>query len=133
MNPRFGRVRVRKPRPRNFCWAILDSLRLAWFAQTDPGEFGIGEHAEGNLPARLYLWRRCVIAHDAKIIEGDMRKVRAAGAIAHRPNAGDGGLQTFVDFNVAARSRFDAGQFQADVICVGRPAAGDQEMGALEN
>ena len=72
-----------------------------------------------------------VIAHDAEIIEGDMRKVRAAGAIARRPNAGDGGLQAFVDFHVAARSRFDAGQFQ--VICVGRPAAGDQEMGALEN
>ena len=82
---------------------------------------------EGHLPSGGHaIAARQIVAHDAKIIEGDVREVRAARAIAHGPHIRRGGFEPLVHFDVTAISEFDAGEFQADAVGVGRAPAGDQ-------
>ena len=74
-----------------------------------------------------------IIPDNAKIIEGDMGEVRAAGAIADRPNVGHCGLQPLIDFNVTTFGQFDSCQFQANAFVIGSAAAGDEKMCAFQD
>ena len=65
---------------------------------------------KGTCRPVVTLWPPAMLSRTiAEVVEGDVRKVRTTGAIAHRPNPGYGGLQAFIDFHIAAISRFDAG------------------------
>src|SRR2546426_7932607 len=77
------------------------------FVQPDSREFWIGEHAEWYEPvARRTVASVQVVADHTEIVEGDVRELRAARAITHRPNARRSGLQTLVDFDVPALVQF---------------------------
>ena len=69
--------------------AICDAPSLRFrFVQADPCEFGIGEHAERyEAVSRSAAAPIQVVADHPEIVEGDVRELRAARAIAHRPNA----------------------------------------------
>ena len=75
---------------RDFEEAVGDALCLCFcLSQADVSEFGIGEEAERNLPARRDpMAAKQIVSHHTEIVEGDVREVRTARAIADRPNSG---------------------------------------------
>jgi hypothetical protein len=76
---------------------------------------------------------REVVAHDPEVVEGRMGELRAAGALAHRPDPGHRRLEPLVDRHVAARTEFDPGELEADPFRVRRAAGGHEHVGAAEN
>ena len=74
-----------------------------------------------------------IVTDHAKVIEGDMREVRAAGAFADRPDIGGSGPQPLIDLDIAAAGQLHSRHIQADARGVRRAAGGDQQMGAFEN
>src|SRR4029077_10812472 len=97
------------------------------------GQFGIGEHAERH---QTILSRAIaaveVVMHDAEIVESDMGKLRAAGAIAHRPDMVGGSLPSLVHLNITVLVEFDSGLLESDSVGVCRPASSDEQIGAFE-
>ena len=61
-----------------------------------------------------------------------MREVRAAGAVAHRPDALGRRPEPLVHLDVPPRVRLDPGRLQADAVGVRRAAPGDQEVRPLD-
>src|SRR5262249_15340326 len=102
--------------------------------KADVGELGVSEGAEGDLAAcGGAVGSGQIVADGAKVVKGDMGEVGGAGAIAHRPDAGYGGLQAVVDLNVAVRGGFDSNHFEAKFSGIGGAARGDKEVGALDS
>ena len=71
--------------------------------------------------------------HDAEIVISCMRKLRAAGAIAHRPDIGRGRPQPLVDLDIAVLVEFDASLLESDSAGVRHPARSDEKIGAFDN
>ena len=60
----------------------------------DSGEFWIGKQTIWNLPVRRYTLASGEIRMDyAKVVNADVRELRAACNLADRPNAGGGCLE----------------------------------------
>jgi hypothetical protein len=74
-----------------------------------------------------------VVVNDAEIVKGDVRKLRAARAIAHRPDIIARGLQPFVDFDEPVLVELNAGQLETDSIGVRRSARRNQKVGTLDS
>ncbi len=74
-----------------------------------------------------------VVAHHAEVIEGDVREVRASGAIAERPDVCRSSLQAFVNFDVAVRTQLDSGDIEADGLSVWHAADCDQKIGRFDD
>src|SRR5271165_857734 len=71
------------------------------------------------------------MVHNPEIVEGDMREMRTAGAVAHRPDTWRGCLQPLVDPDIAAAVEFDAGSIEPQSFCVGYPPGGDENIGTF--
>ena len=98
------------------------------------GELGVGEHAGGDLAAGGgAVGSGQVVADGAEVVEGDVGEVGGAGAVAHGPDAGDGGLEAIVDLDVAAWGGLDSGEFEAHVLRVGGAASGYEEVRAFDD
>ena len=87
---------------------------------------------QSDVRLTLYLRRATRLQNPdpsrVKIVEGDVRKVRAARTIAYGPDAGSCGFQALVDFDVAAFGGFYTRQFQADALGIRRASAGCQNF-----
>ena len=83
--------------------------------QSDVRQRRVGEHAERDqTPARRARFAREVVPNDAKVVFGDVRELRASGALADGPYIGRAGLQPLVDCDVAARVELDPGDVEPD-------------------
>src|SRR6516164_8587668 len=67
---------------------------------------------------------------DLVIIVGGVGERAATVAVAERPDARDVGLKTFVDRDVAAPIERNAGTVEAEIVRIGPPAHGQQDIGA---
>src|ERR1700744_2895908 len=74
-----------------------------------------------------------VVVNDPEIIHADMSKLGASCYLTDRPNARRRRLQSLVNFDIAAIGHLNAGQFQANVLCVGEPPRRNQQMSARES
>src|SRR5262245_29024499 len=90
--------------------ALIGSLatRVA-FAQSHVRELRVGEHAVRHQAiARAARSPGQVVPDNPEVIAGNVRELRAAGAIPHGPDFGRGGFQPVVDPNISARVQGDA-------------------------
>ena len=74
-----------------------------------------------------------VVADGAEVVEGDVGEVGGPGAVAHGPDAGDGGFEAVVDADVSAWGGLDSGEVEAHVLGVGAAAGGDEEVCAFDD
>src|SRR5262249_12962168 len=101
--------------------------------QSHMRERRVGEHAVGHEPiARAAVSSGQVVADNAKVITGDVREVRAARAVPHRPDAGRSGLQPLVDANISASIQFDAALLESDCLRVRNAPGRNENVAALE-
>jgi hypothetical protein len=108
------------------------ALRFA-FAQPNPRERRVREHAVGNQPAaRGAVPAGQIVPNDTKVVEGDVRELRAAGAFADRPDRGRARLQPFVDHDIATTVQRDTGHIEPGPGGVGSAPRGDQDIAALD-
>jgi hypothetical protein len=70
--------------------------------------------------------------HNSEIINADVCELRAARNFANRPNAGRGRLQAIVDLDVSAVGQLNAGQLQAESLCIRITACRHQYMTAVQ-
>jgi hypothetical protein len=95
------------------------ALRLR-FVQANSGEFGVSEEAGRYLPSHGCPVPACkIVADDAEVVERNMSKERATGAVAERPNPGSAGLQPFIYLDKSLWGGFDSSQFKANAFCIG--------------
>ena len=107
-------------------------LRFA-FAQSDVSEWRLGEHAVGNQPiARAAVATGQIVPDDPKVVDRDVRKLRAAGAFPDRPDIGRRRLQPVIDANVAVSVQLDAGLLEPDPGGIGNAPRRDQDVAALD-
>src|SRR5262245_10837779 len=93
----------------------------------------VGEHAVGHEPiARAAVSSGQVVTDNAKVIAGDVRELRAARAIPHRPDVRRSGLQPLVDANISPSIQFDAALLESDPLRVWNAPCRDQNVAALE-
>jgi hypothetical protein len=120
------------PQPRD---PRLDPLALGLpLTQAHPRQLGVDEHTIGDQPfAGRAVLSRQPVAHDPKVVDRDVRELRAAGALAHRPDTRRGCLQLRVDLHVAARVQLDAGDIEPDPISIRCAARSHQEVAALDH
>ena len=103
------------------------------FAKSDMCERRIGEHAIRHEPiARAARAAGEVIADDAKIVNRDMRELRAASTVADGPDIWRGRFKPFVHADVAARVQFDADRLESDASRIGDPPGRDEDMAAFD-
>ena len=119
---------------RQFADAHSNALSLCVpFAQSDMRKRRIGEHAVRHQPvARAARAAGEIVADDAKIIDRDVRELRAASTIANRPDIGRRCLQPFVDAYEAARIQTDARRVQADASGVRNAPDRHQDVARLD-
>src|SRR5262249_41191164 len=82
--------------------------------------------------ARAALSSGHVVPDDPKVIAGDVRELRAAGAVPHGPDVGRSGLQPFIDANIAASVQLDPGLLEADSLGVWNATRRDQNVAAFD-
>jgi len=70
--------------------------------------------------------------HHAEVVEGDVRELRAARALTHRPHSGRRGGQMFIHRDVAGVRQLDPGLLQTDAAGVRRAAHAHQQVGPLD-
>src|SRR5262249_12997571 len=93
----------------------------------------VGEHAVGHeAGARAAGFPRGGLTDNAKVVAGDVRELRAACAVPHRPDAGRGGLQPPLDAANSASVQFDAAFLKSDPARVRNAPRGNQNVAALE-
>src|SRR5258708_25744944 len=94
---------------------------------------GVGEHAEGHEPiARAAISAGQVVTDNAKVIAGDVRELRAARTVPHRPDAGRGSLQPLVDANISAGIQLDAAPLQSHPLRVSNAPRRDDNVAARD-
>ena len=90
-------------------------LRLA-LGQPHMGQLRIGEHAvRHQAVARTAIPPGQIVLDDPKVVDGNVREVRAAGTFPDRPDIGCGRLQPLIDADVAASIQFDPSLVEADL------------------
>jgi hypothetical protein len=111
--------------------ATLVGLR---FIQTDPSKLGVREQAERHFPSGgNAMTAQDIVVDDVEVIFGDVREVRAPGALAHCPDIGRGGFQALIHFDIPTVGGFDASEVQANTVGVGRATRRDQKIGAFQD
>ena len=116
------------------CESVRDSatLRLR-LVQTDASQLRISEETEGLQAARGNAADAGeVVADHAEVVVGDVRKMRAAGAVAHSPYARRRGPESLVDLDEAPFIQFHTGGVQAYTFSIRDPAAGDKEVRTVD-
>ena len=73
-----------------------------------------------------------IVPNDPEIVERHMRELRAAGALADRPDIGRARFQPFVDRDVATTVQSDAGHVEPDPGGVGNAPGRRQDVAALD-
>jgi hypothetical protein len=71
--------------------------------------------------------------HDPEIIERDVCELRAASAISDCPYIGGSCFEALINDGKSARVQLDASQLEADVVGIGRPTSGNQDVGGLDD
>src|SRR5207248_7149370 len=111
----------------------LDSLlaRLA-LVQADSGDLWIGEDRVGNVPA---VAAALPLAHedveeDAMVVPGGVGELRPAGHVADRMGSFGARAIAIVDADRALVVEQDPALVAAEIVGVGAPADGDQQMRA---
>ena len=108
------------------------ALRIA-FAQSDPGEGRVGEHAIGNQPiARAACRAGQIVPDDPEVVDGCVRELGAPGAFPHGPDVGRTRLQPLVDANIAPTVQLNAGLLEPEPGGVRRAPRRDQDVAALD-
>ena len=103
------------------------------FVQPDPSERRVREHAVGNQPvARTAAHSGQIVPNDPEIVERHVRELRAAGALADRPDIGRTCFQPFIDRDVAATVQRDTGHVEPDPRGVGNAPGRRQNVAALD-
>src|SRR5262245_1592419 len=93
----------------------------------------IGEQAVGHEPiACAAVSSGQVLTDDAKVVAGDVRELRAARAIPHRPDVRRSGLQPLVDANISPSIQFDAALLESDPLRVWNAPCSDQNVAAIK-
>lgn len=72
-----------------------------------------------------------VVADHTKVVKSNVRELRTAGTVSHRPDIGGRRLELFVNLHETSVISLDTGQLQADAVCVWRATARDQQMSTL--
>ena len=99
-------------------------------AQPDPRELRVGEQAERHLPTGRHAVPASEVGqHHAEVVLADVREVRAAGAIAHRPDPLGRRLEPLVDPDVPILVRLDPRPLQADNERVSIPLTNQSDCG----
>ncbi len=109
------------------------ALGLA-LGQADMGQWRIGEQAVRNdtIPRRAASAGE-VVLDDPKVVDGDVREVRAAGTFADRPDIGGRRLQPLIHTDIAASIQFDASFLESDSGGVRDAPRRDQNVASLES
>ena len=97
------------------CNAGDDTLAFR-FARAKPyaSERGISEHAIWNQPIAGATISSCeIVTYDSKIVFGDVRELRTAGALTEGPYIWRTCLQSAIDANVTAPVQFNVGLLQS--------------------
>ena len=103
-------------------------------AQPDAGQLRVGEQAERHLPpGRHAVPAGEVGQHHAEVVLADVREVRAAGAVAHRPDTLGRRPEPRVDLDVPFFVRLDPRLLQADAVGVRRAPPGDEQVRPLDH
>jgi hypothetical protein len=103
------------------------------FAQSDTGEWRVSEHAVRNQTiTRAAVPSGQIGLDDPKVVDGDVRELRAAGAFPNGPDIGRGRLQPLIDANVATTLQLDAGLLEPDPGSVRNAPRGNQDVAALD-
>ena len=110
--------------------ALMPALLDLGLAHADAPERRVGvervdRDAVGVLAAGV---RQQVVGDDLVVVVRGVGEGALAVAVAERPDARVGGAQALVDLDVAALVGLDAGRVQAEVVGVGHPADGEQEV-----
>ena len=74
-----------------------------------------------------------IVADNPNIVVSDVREVRAAGTIAHRPHAGSRRPAPLVDLDETPVVLLDPGRLEAHAFGVRRPSARDEDVRALDD
>ena len=81
------------------------------FAQTDMREFRIGKKAIRNFTARRHAVAACQVGMDnTKIVNTNVRELRATCHLTDRPNTGRSRLESIVDPAVTPVRQLDASE-----------------------
>jgi hypothetical protein len=103
------------------------------FAQSDPSQWRLGEHAIGHqTAARAAVGTGQIVPGDPKIVDRDVSKLRAAGALADRPDIGRRRLQPVIDTDIAVCVQLDAGFLKPDAGGIGNAPCRGQDVAALD-
>jgi hypothetical protein len=73
-----------------------------------------------------------IVTEHSEIIERDVGKLRAAGHLAERPNAGRSRLKPLIDLYVSTICQLDTCQFQSNAFRVRNAARCNEKMTALQ-
>src|SRR5262245_39547660 len=93
----------------------------------------IGEQAEGHEPiARAAVSSGQILTDNAKVVASDVRELRAARAIPHRPDVRRSGLQPLVDTDISPSIQFYAALLESDPLRVWNAPCRDQNVAALK-
>jgi hypothetical protein len=84
------------------------------------------------LVARAAVPAAQVISDDAKVINRDVRELRAVGTFAKRPDLRRSLLQLLVDANVSATIQLDAHFFKANAVGVWEAPRSDEQVAAFD-
>ncbi len=74
-----------------------------------------------------------IVGHDLVIVVGGVRKGPLPVDVPQRPHTLDRRHQPVVDPDVSSLVGFDAGLLETQVVGVGPPAGGQQQMGSRDN
>ena len=89
----------------------------------------VGLDAVGHPPGVVVQEIR---GHDLEVVVGRVRERAPPIAVAERPDALDVRAELVVDDDVAPRVRFHAGAVQPQIVRVGDPADGEEQMRAVD-
>src|SRR5262249_27226893 len=119
-------------------WHLRDAIAYALgfgfrFAQADMSQLWIGEeNVRNDAAARRSAAAGKVVEHNAEVVLTSVRKVRAPGRFAGRPDVRRCRLQPVIDADVAARIDFDAGAIEMQSVGIRRSARRHENVGSFQ-
>jgi len=103
------------------------------FGEADMCDLRIGEQAgRNNSVSRGPFSTSEIVADDSEIVEGNVRKLRAPGAFADRPDIWSGCFQAIIHLQVTELIQLDAGQIQSDSGGIGNTSGRDKDIAGLD-
>ena len=103
------------------------------FAQADPRQRRVGEHAVGDEPvAGGAVAAGQIVPDDAEIVFRHMGELRTARALADRPEIERARLEPVIDRDISTGVERDTRHLEPDPGGVGASSGRDQDIGAID-